>query len=87
MRSTSRITAGPLNGYPPAGTARGSLIGFVVSWSPDNTSITSWTGRVIDRDGVEEPHTVWHLVREADAAGTPVEYWASFLANGDIFTR
>jgi len=71
------------------GLANGMTVGLVVAW-PSAGSLTSWAGRLeLPAEGGATLHTMWHLVRPAQAAdpAREAEIWESFLTNSSIFRR
>ncbi|MEE9254482.1 MAG: avidin/streptavidin family protein [Pseudomonadales bacterium] len=91
--TSSRGRASREKHFPVLGVANGEIVSFVVDFrdSEENLhSMTNFTGRyVVDREGLEQIHTIWVLARqfEDEAREKPTQVWNTFLVNSDVFTR
>lgn len=84
-------SASSSSGDPVKGTITGvtvsDLIAFTVLWT-GSKSITSWTGQLVHRNGVETLRTLWHLVTDIpDDPQEPKNFWKATVAGADEFTR
>lgn len=79
------------SGGPPvsgaiAGVTVDDLIAFTVLWTQSG-SITSWTGQLIEQNGVEKIRTLWHLVTNVPDDDEDDKFWMSTWAGADEFVR